>query len=110
MSKNYTADKVNNLLLRIKFSTPSDPVFKENETTHEMEYFAAVQHLQCVAKNGVMQAPVHVAEKYYGTAKSVPWTAKEVGDAMKDYNTLNTAMYNDLKAIWIAAINEDITV
>ena len=103
MSKDYTADKVRNLFLRIKFSTPSDPVEKDGE------YYAAVQKLQCFARNGRMEVPVSVADEYLGAAKSVPWTAKEVGDAIKGFNTFNTALYNDLKAIYLDAINEDIT-
>ena len=108
MSKDYTATKVQNLLLRIKFSTPSDPVSKISEGG-EQEYYAAVQMLQCVAKNGTMSAPCHVERKYYGAAKAQPWTTKEVGDAMKNFSNLNTVIYNDVKALYLDAINEDIS-
>ena len=111
MSKNYAADKVNNLLLRIRFATPSDPVQKLNSDDEEnqfLEYYAAVQKLQCWAKNGTMKAPV-VAEKYLGSSKSRPWIAKEVGDAIKGFSTLNTSLYNDLKEMYTEAISEDIT-
>ena len=109
MAKDYTADKVRNLFLRIKFSTPDDPVSKVNEVTRKTEYFAAVQKLQCFAQNGKMEVPVTVADEYLGAPKTVPWTAKEVGDAIKNYSNFNTALYNDLKAIYLDAINEDIT-
>ena len=112
MSKDYTATKVQNLLLRIKFSTPSDPVSKINNDDSEnpvTEYYAAVQMLQCVAKNGTMSAPCHIERKYYGAAKAQPWTTKEVGDAMKNFSTFNTIIYNDLKALYLDAINDDIT-
>ena len=103
MSKDYTADKVTDLLLKIKFSTPHDPVVVGNS------YYVAVQKIKCYARNHDMKVRVTTEDKYYGTAKSVPWTAKEVGDAIKNYNNLNTAIYNDLKAIYLDAINEDIT-
>ena len=103
MPKDYTADKVTDLLLKIKFSTPDEPVVEAGR------YYAAVQKIKCYAKNHDMKVRVTTEDKYYGTAKSVPWTAKEVGDAMKNFNNLNTAIYNDLKAIYLDAINEDIT-
>lgn len=112
MPKDYTATKVQDLLLRMKFSTPTDPVLKIDNTDPEnpvTEYYAAVQILQCVAKNGTMYAPCRVERKYYGAAKAQPWTAKQVGDAMKNFSNLNTVLYNDLRAIYLNAINDDIT-
>ena len=112
MSKDYTASKVENLLLRIRFATPSDPVSKTNNDDPEnpvTEYYAAEQILQCIAKNGHMQVPCHVERKYYGNPKSQPWTPKQVGDAMKNFSTFNTVIYTDIKALYLDAINEDIS-
>ena len=111
MSKDYTATKIENLLLRIRFATEDDPVLKvvgDDPNNRVEEYYAASQKLSCFAKNGTMKAPV-VAEKYLGSSKSRPWTAKEVGDAIKGFSTLNTSLYNDIKEIYTEAISEDIT-
>ena len=112
MPKEYTVSKVENLLLRIKFSTPTDPVSKINDTDPEnpvTEYYAAEQILQCIAKNGIMSVPCHIERKYYGSPKAQPWTPKQVGDAIKNFSTLNTVIYNDVKALYLDAINEDIS-
>lgn len=118
MPKQYTADKVSNMLLRIRFATDSDPVSvvdnSDPENT-EKKYYAAVQKLTCKAKNGKMTVPIILKDengdplKYYGAAKNIPWTSKEVGQAMKGFNNLNTQIFNDLKALHIEAVNENIS-
>ena len=108
MPKDYTASKVENLLLRIKFATPTDPISKTNDLG-ETEYYAAEQILQCIAKNGIMSVPCHIERKYYGNPKAQPWKPKQVGDAMKNFSTLNTVIYTDIKALYLDAINENIS-
>ena len=113
MPKDYTATKVEGLVLRMKFSTPADPVTKiidgdNPEDQPTIEYYAAYQIISCRARNGSMVAPVNIAKRYYGVAKPVPWTAVQVGNAMKNFSTFNTVLYNDLKALYIDAINESI--
>ena len=107
MPKDYTASKVEDLRLSIKFSTPTDPIKKEENGI--FEYYAAVQKISCVGKNGLMEVRVPPIVKYYGNSKTVPWTAKEVGDAMKNFSNFNTVLYDDIKQLYIDTLNEDIS-
>lgn len=109
MAKNYSVDKVKTMTLRIRFSTVADPVSKSDEKG-VLQYYAAIQKLHCfVYGDGSEDIAVEIEEKYYGAPKLTPWTAKQVGDAMKNYSNLNTAIYNDVKALYLDAINEDIS-
>ncbi|HUT63194.1 MAG TPA: hypothetical protein VMZ04_04470 [Anaerolineae bacterium] len=108
MPKDYTADKIINLELKVVFSTQAQPVAKPIDPD-TIEYYAAYQEIRCTARNGTMSVPVEIAKKYYGAPKSEPWTAKEVGNAMKDFNNMNTVVYNDIKQIYLDAISEDIS-
>lgn len=112
MSKEYTASKVEGLVLKIKFATPSDPVIKFNTTNPEnpvIEHHAAVMILHCVAKNGTMVAPCDVEKRYLGASKNRPWTIQEVANALKNFNNMNTAIFNDVRALYLDAISVVIT-
>ena len=111
MPKNYEANEINNLLLTIRFATLTDPVYRDipdpaDPMSTIREYYAVEQKLHCRAK-GENQMSINVMHpkeaphiKYYGSPKPQPWTPEEIGQTMKNFNNLNTVIYNDVKEIF----------
>lgn len=98
MAKDYTVTRLDDILIRIKIPA-------QNVETNK--YHAAMISIQGIAKNGTFGFPVKRPDVYLGTGKDVPWTNKEVYTALQNYNTMNTFLANELKQLYIEAINVD---
>lgn len=104
MSKNYEATNLKNLGLRIKLSTVADPIMNSADG----KFYAAYQAIHATGTNGIVKTKPQSITRYYGQGKDRPWTAKEVGNAIKNFSNLNTVLYNDIKQLYLDLINEDI--
>ena len=104
MSKDYTADRITDFELKLLISTPTDPKIDGNG-----KCVIAMQQITAIPRNGNMLVQEPPRIKYYGTPQDTPYTAKEVGDAIKNFSNLNTIMYNDIKDYYLDLLSEDIT-
>ena len=103
MAKDYTLSSMSDILLRIKI-----PAEKQNTTTKEIDYHAAMLRCSARARNGKASAPIVLDDIYLGAAKSVPWTNNEIWTAVNNAD-LNTIFANALRDLYQEGINEDIT-
>lgn len=104
MSKNYTVNKITDFEIKLMISTPDDPIIDDSG-----KYRIAKQIITALGKNGYMIIRKNPIISYYGAQSGSPYTAKQVGNAIKDFNNMNTVFYNDIKDYYLDLLNEDIT-
>ena len=99
MAKPYTATDAKNVIARIKFSTSDSPL------SHNGEYYAFSVSIQGTAVGDGAEKKVMVETRYYGTAKSSPYTSAEVMQALTAAGTLKANLITDLTAWYLEALN-----
>ncbi len=107
--KNYSIDKVTGLFVRLKISTPADPVKGTDGYCAGSFYVACRAVGECVNR-GVETKTVSpdTPDIFLGTAKDEPWTIEEVSTALKNFDGLNEMLHSEIKKVYLEAIDVDI--
>lgn len=98
MPKNYTAYKLDDIIVRIII-----PAYDSNTELHH----AARINIHGFAKDGVFKIPVSRPAKYLGAGQAMPWTNNQIHTAIKNYSNLNNFLAQELKQLYIDGISEE---
>jgi hypothetical protein len=96
--------------ISIKLATPESPVYKTippapGENSEVLEYYAAYMAVGCTPYGDEGEGTYVLRERYLGAAKDRPWTLQDLATTLKNASTLNTIIYNEVKAVYQEAIN-----
>jgi len=98
MAKDYTVTRLENINVIIYINAQNSETGK---------YHIATVLVDGVAKNGILEFRVARPYNYLGTGANDPFNNNEIYQAVKNYDMMNTMLANELKQLYIDAINVD---